>query len=114
MKKQDINVFIYHRDLRIQDNSALNLLIERHDSIPIIPIFIFNPGQINPKMNKYFNKNAVEFMVQCLKELETREHVFCFEGRDIDVLTKLLKLFQSTPWHSTPILLHLPSNATML
>ena len=93
MKKKEINVFIFRRDLRIQDNSALNVLLENHD-LPIIPIFIFNPKQIDPKLNTYFNKNAVEFMVQSLKELEIKGHVYCFEGSDVEVLNKLLKVFQ--------------------
>ena len=94
MKKKEINIFIFRRDLRFQDNLSLNLLLEKHTELPILPIFIFNPRQIDPNINKYFNNNAVEFMIQCLLELERNDIVYFFEGNDIDILTKLLNVFQ--------------------
>ena len=36
---------------------------------PIIPIFIFPPEQIDPKKNKYFSDNLVQFMCESLEEL---------------------------------------------
>lgn len=98
--KPDINVFIFRRDLRIEDNMAFNDVIQdlkdQDPSIKILPIFIFNPKQINATENIYYSKNAVEFMIQCLKSLSNalKDRLYFFYGKDIDILNKLIKKFQ--------------------
>lgn len=62
-----MNLFIFHRDLRIFDNTALISQIIRFKHIT--PIFIFNPHQISPQRNPYFSHNSVQFMVETLAEL---------------------------------------------
>ena len=52
---------IFTRDLRISDNNSLNLLEN------VIPIFIFTPEQVS--QNSYKSDNAVQFMVESLKDL---------------------------------------------
>ena len=43
--KSQINVFIFRRDLRVQDNLALKQLLEKYPKIPTALIFIlFNTG----------------------------------------------------------------------
>ena len=64
-----MNIFIHHRDIRYQDNNTLNYMYQQLKS-PIVPIFIFPPEQINPKKNKYFSNNLVQFMCQSLIELQ--------------------------------------------
>ena len=93
--KKIVNVFIFRRDLRVVDNLALNELAE-HDDNPILPIFIFNDKQIDKSSNKYFSKNAVEFMIQSLKDLngELREKLIYLHGNDVDMLDKLLAKYQ--------------------
>ena len=85
------SLFIFHRDLRINDNLALNELskISKH----IIPIFIFNPIQISPEKNKYFNDNSVQFMIQALKNLKkmTKGKLQIFYGDPKKVLSSILK-----------------------
>lgn len=53
---------IFTRDLRISDNNSLNEL----NGI-IIPIFIFTPEQVS--QNPYKSDNAVQFMIESLKDL---------------------------------------------
>ena len=62
-----LNLFLFHRDLRIIDNTTLIEQIKNEKSIT--PIFIFTPEQINPKENKYFSNNSVQYMIESLKEL---------------------------------------------
>ena len=95
MVKSKVNIFIFRRDLRIQDNTSLNKLIESDPEVPILFIFIFSPTQIDPRKNEYFNKNAVEFMVQSLKNLdhELDHHLYYFEGHNRDILNQLIKKF---------------------
>ena len=98
----NIHIFIFRRDLRVDDNLALLALLNKlHKSEDkILPIFIFNTKQIDPKQNRYFNKNSVEFMIQSLdslnNDLENRLSFFETETDDIEVLEKLNILINKT------------------
>lgn len=59
-------VHIFTRDLRIIDNNALNVLSEKN--LSVYPVFIFTPEQV--KNNRYKSDNAVQFMVESLKDLD--------------------------------------------
>jgi deoxyribodipyrimidine photo-lyase len=59
-----MNIFLFHRDLRLHDNTTLIALANIGT---IMPIFIFPPGQISD--NPYFSNNSVQFMVESLEEL---------------------------------------------
>ena len=48
-----MHIFLFHRDLRINDNTALISQIQTIKK-SIIPIFIFTPEQIEPSKNTYF------------------------------------------------------------
>ena len=63
----DVGVFIFRRDLRLEDNVGLNLLLEKTKRI--IPLFVFTPEQIG-KGNRYKSDNAIGFMVESLQDLE--------------------------------------------
>lgn len=92
--KPIINLFIFRRDLRITDNSTLNVLHAKYPGIPILPVFIFNPRQVDEKRSAYYNKNCIQFMIECLKDLRSHcSSLCCFHGDDIDVLEKVLRVF---------------------
>lgn len=95
MKKETINIFIFRRDLRINDNLALNNLYLKEPHTKILYLFIFNPTQIDPKLNKYYSKNCVEFMVQSLHDLNDNlnDSLHYFHGKDIEILNRLLNTF---------------------
>lgn len=81
------SIFIFRRDFRIFDNTALTECITNNSTI--YPIFIFTPEQI--KHNTYKSDNAVMFMVQCLKELKKNIVItFCY-GDYIDVIKDIVK-----------------------
>jgi deoxyribodipyrimidine photo-lyase len=91
----NIHIFIFRRDLRVQDNMALTRLLQNVNSEDyVLPVFIFNDKQINPQQNKYFNKNSVEFMIQSLKELNSelsnKLHFFHTNKSDSIVLTSIV------------------------
>ena len=61
------SLFIFRRDLRIQDNKGL---IEAcRNSKVVYPIFIFTPEQVGSG-NKFRSDNAIQFMIESLSELE--------------------------------------------
>ena len=86
-----LNLFIFTRDLNIRDNTTLIELSKKYKDIT--PIFIFNPVQIEPKKNKYFSNNSVEFMIESLFELNMRCDITYFYGDPIKVLNSLHKQF---------------------
>jgi len=89
------HLFIFHRDLRLYDNTTLIYLIKETQNV--IPIFIFTPEQINPKKNKYFSNNSVQFMIESLHELsdninEYKGKMYFFKGDNIKVIKSIHKL----------------------
>ena len=89
-----MNIFLHHRDIRYQDNTTLNLMSKDLDEI--IPIFIFPPEQIDPKKNKYFSHNLVQFMCQSLQELNKnyknkKSNLQFYKGDNLEVLKEIHK-----------------------
>jgi len=91
--KYDLSIFIFTRDLRLNDNSGLIAALK--ESKIVIPIFIFNPKQIDDK-NKYKSNNCVQFMCQCLDELDRslqkkNSRLYFFYDDPIKVIENLIK-----------------------
>lgn len=89
-----MNIFIHHRDLRFKDNTTLINQIGNEDNIT--PIFIFDPNQIDEKINKYFSHNLVQFMIESLKDLNSRYknkkgELYTFKGEYIQILNYINK-----------------------
>ena len=95
-----IALFLFHRDLRLTDNTSLiECIKEGHQ---ILPVFIFPPDQIDPKKNEYFSHPAVQFMCESLEDLDDQlqkagSQLYLFEGDNIKVLNKIFRehLFDS-------------------
>jgi deoxyribodipyrimidine photo-lyase len=91
------SVFIFRRDLRIIDNTTL---IEASKlSNEILPIFIFDPRQIEPEKNEYFSNNCVQFMIESLEDLDKQlaekgSRLFYFYGIPEEVLKNIQKEFK--------------------
>jgi deoxyribodipyrimidine photo-lyase len=90
----EINIFIFRRDLRVEDNISLNNLIKYCGNKNILLLFIFNPQQIYANKNPYFSNNAVQFMIESLVSLEKQAHINYYEGNDIDILNNLNKKYK--------------------
>ena len=87
------NLFIFRRDFRIIDNNGLNYAMDNYSNI--LPIFIFTPEQVTSK-NKYKSNNAIQFMCECLDELDNdlkkhKSKLHFFNGDNIDILSKIIK-----------------------
>jgi deoxyribodipyrimidine photo-lyase len=87
-------LFLFHRDLRIEDNSALNEAIKHAEHV--LPVFIFTPEQIDEKQNKYFSHPAVQFMVESLINLDKALNgkLGMFRGDTINILGQLYKKYK--------------------
>jgi deoxyribodipyrimidine photo-lyase len=89
-----MNIFIFHRDLRLNDNTTLIEMIKNNQKV--IPIFIFNKDQIDQKRNKYFSINSVRFMIESLKELsdEIKKYngkLYFYYGENEKVIKEIIK-----------------------
>lgn len=70
------SVFIFHRDLRLIDNTALIRAFRESDKVLLA--FVFPPNQIDPSKNAYFSHSAVQFMCESLAELNRHVCVHFF------------------------------------
>ena len=62
-------VFIFRRDLRIDDNIGLQKLLQKTKTI--IPVFVFTPEQLQDS-NPYKSDNSIAFMIESLQSLESQ------------------------------------------
>lgn len=86
-------LFIFRRDLRMIDNTGLNLLNARCKRI--YTIFIFTPEQVTDK-NKYKSEYAVQFMIECLEGLsddikQNEGKLYSFYGENNKIIEHLIK-----------------------
>lgn len=94
---KSFTLFIFRRDLRLQDNIALNYAIENFENI--LPLFIFTPEQIDVSKNKYYSENAFQFMIESLEELDIELHKYnsklhIFYGDNITILKNIFSKFK--------------------
>lgn len=93
MKKYKLSLFIFRRDLRLIDNTALNNALAQSESI--IPCFIFDPQQIGNN-NPYKSNNAIQFMLKSLHDIEKnlnkkKATLYYFHGKPETIVKKLIK-----------------------
>ncbi len=91
--KYELALFIFRRDLRLEDNAAL--IAASLQAKQIIPCFIFDSCQVTAK-NPYKSKHAIQFMIESLRDLERQllkrgGRLFLFYGTTQKIVTKLLK-----------------------
>lgn len=60
------SIFVFHRDLRLHDNTGLLKALEQSEQV--VPLFIATPQQL--EHNKYKGDHAVQFLVESLKDLD--------------------------------------------
>ena len=85
-------LFIFRRDLRLYDNTSLNLVKNKYPNSEIIPIFIFNKKQIDENENKYYSKNAAQFLFESLEELDFINYYYT--DNEINILDELYKKYK--------------------
>ena len=92
-KRSSKALFIFRRDFRLTDNIGLIFALNNFDNVA--PIFIFTPEQITNK-NKYKSNNAIQFMIESLKELDKKikkynSKLHFYYGDNIDVIDEIVK-----------------------
>tara|TARA_A100001015_G_C14996974_1_gene716616 strand:+ start:105 stop:392 length:288 start_codon:yes stop_codon:yes gene_type:complete len=87
----NFSVFIFRRDLRLDDNTGLIEALKQSNKV--LPIFIFTPEQITSK-NEYKSDNSVQFLMESLEDLNQdlishKSKLLYFYGDVINVLKSL-------------------------
>ncbi len=91
VKKYKRSLFIFRRDLRVDDNTTLNKALEFSDEV--IPCFIFDPRLADEK-RKYFNYNSFQFLLESLEDLKVQleligGRLFIFSALPENVIVEL-------------------------
>lgn len=91
VNKHGLSIFIFRRDLRLDDN--LGLILALKESTEVLPIFIFTPEQVTT--NIYKSNNCVQFMVESLKDLDGQlkkkgSKLYRFYGEPTVILNKII------------------------
>ncbi len=92
-KKYKISLFIFRRDLRIEDNTALIEALKQSERV--LPAFIFDPAQIS-KTNSFRSPNAIRFMIESLDDLQvqletSKGKLLFLHGKPEEAIKSLLK-----------------------
>ena len=88
--KENTSIFIFRRDFRLYDNTALYRCFK--ESKTVYPIFIFTPEQVTNK-NEFKSSNAIQFMITSLQDLHTfqkLQELTLFQGNYTDVLKQII------------------------
>lgn len=88
-KKFRRSLFLFRRDLRLEDNTGLIFALQ--SSEVVIPAFIFTPEQI--EKNPFRSDHCLKFMLESLQDLENQlkkkgARLFFFKGKPEEVLNK--------------------------
>ena len=96
MTKYKNGLFIFRRDLRINDNMALHHAT--HECENVYTCFIFTPEQVGPT-NQYRSDNAIQFMIESLEDLAADIHsaggeLHTFYGKNKGIVSELIEVLQ--------------------
>ena len=90
MKRYQTSVFIFRRDLRVFDNTGLNAAFAQ--SAKVLPIFIFDPRQI--EKHAYQSQPALQFMFHALQDLQVQLNdcggrLFLYHGQPETIISQI-------------------------
>ena len=93
METPDTNsdsLFIFHRDLRLDDNTGL--IKACMESRKVYPVFIITPIQVTDK-NKFKSQNSIQFMHESLKELlkDSGNKLSIYYGDNAKVIESIIR-----------------------
>lgn len=86
------SLFLFRRDLRLEDNTGLIFALQ--SSEVVIPAFIFTPEQI--ETNPFKSDHCLKFMIDSLNDLENQLKqkggtLFFFKGKPEEIATKCIR-----------------------
>lgn len=111
---ESISIFVFRRDLRVYDNTALSACCEEARRLGrlVIPIFIFDRQQTDPSLNAYYTERGFRYMLDALVGLGSRlPSLRCTETEvvgdgGIAVLARIARCHPASPlriWYSADL-----------
>ncbi|CAT05310.1 Deoxyribodipyrimidine photo-lyase [Mesomycoplasma conjunctivae] len=86
-----MNIFLFHRDIRVEDNLGLLNLVEETNGENIFLFFIYNKKQLYEK-NEYFSQKAFDFLNNALINLSKKVNINLFYAEnEIEVFEEILQ-----------------------
>lgn len=90
-KKFRKSLFLFRRDLRLEDNTGLIFALKSSEIV--IPAFIFTPEQI--EKNPFRSDHCLKFMIESLKDLENQlkkkgGKLFLFKGKSEEIVNRCI------------------------
>lgn len=87
----ELSVFLFHRDLRLEDNSGLIAALK--NSRQVIACFIFDPKQVGN--NSYKSNAVIQFMIESLEDLQLQlagknAKLFLFYGDTAKIVEQII------------------------
>lgn len=91
MKSYDLTLFIFRRDLRLHDNTALLAALQQ--STQVLPCFILDPIQVEE--NSYKSVAGLQFMLESLEDLQQQlanknAKLYLFYGTTLEVIEQII------------------------
>jgi len=83
------SLFLFRRDLRLEDNTGLIAALKQSETV--IPAFILTPEQID--QNPYRSDHCLRFMIESLQDLDTQlkkkgSRLYLFQGKPDEIIGK--------------------------
>lgn len=93
MNKKEVSIYWFRRDLRLEDNTALNMALGSDKSILVV--FIFDINILNDLPN---NDPRVNFIYDTLESINQKlnnsgSSILCLKGKPIDIWKTLIKKY---------------------
>lgn len=87
------SLFIFRRDLRLEDNTGLISALSRGGHV--IPCFILDEQLLNTNAVKRKNDNAIQFLIESLRDLDRQlerknSRLYLFFGKTQDIIKELI------------------------
>lgn len=91
-KKFSLSLFLFRRDLRLEDNTGLIFALTHSEAV--IPAFIFTPEQI--EKNPFRSDHCLKFMLESLEDLsdqleQKKGKLYFLKGKPEEVVAKCLE-----------------------
>ena len=91
MKKYNKSIFIFRRDLRLEDNTGL--IAACKNSLKVIPCFILDERLLDKSCEKYSNFR-LQFLYDCLIDLDENlrqknSHLYFFKDTPVNIIKKI-------------------------
>lgn len=95
MAMKNLSLFIFRRDLRLEDNTGLIATLAA--SKQVIPCFIFTPQQI--EHNAFRSDACLQFMIESLQDLESQlqakgAKLYLFYGKPEEIVAQCIQKLQ--------------------